>query len=148
MSDQEYQRWLRVKDQYQARYVPSAPKLIALVVDDSLSARRALAQFMTDLGLDVQTAKDGFEAIAVLEQVKPDILLVDLEMPRMNGLELTQHIRAGETDARLPIVMVTSRVTDKHRQMAAHAGVDAYLNKPWTEEDLMRLVQEQLPAMA
>lgn len=148
MSDQEYQRWLRVKDEYQARFVPSAPKLVALVVDDSLSARRALAQFMTDLGLDVQTAKDGFEAIAVMEKIKPDIVLVDLEMPRMNGLELTNHIRAGETDEHLPIVMVTSRVTDKHRQMAAQVGVDAYLNKPWTEEDLMRLVQEQLPEMA
>lgn len=148
MSDQEYQRWLRVKDEYQARFVPNAPKLVALVVDDSLSARRALAQFMTDLGLDVQTAKDGFEAIAVMEKIKPDIVLVDLEMPRMNGLELTNHIRAGETDEHLPIVMVTSRVTDKHRQMAAQAGVDAYLNKPWTEEDLMRLVQEQLPEMA
>lgn len=148
MNDQEYQRWLRVKDEYQSRFVPSSPKLVALVVDDSLSARRALAQFMTDLGLDVETAKDGFEAIAVMEKIKPDIVLVDLEMPRMNGLELTNHIRAGETDEHLPIVMVTSRVTDKHRQMAAQAGVDAYLNKPWTEEDLMRLVQEQLPEMA
>ncbi|MEY4589966.1 MAG: hypothetical protein RL497_2042 [Pseudomonadota bacterium] len=147
MNDQEYQRWLRVKDEYQARFIPVAPKLVALVVDDSLSARRALAQFMTDLGLDVQTAKDGFEAIAVMEKTKPDIVLVDLEMPRMNGLELTTHIRATENTERLPIVMVTSRVTDKHRQMAANAGVDAYLNKPWTEEDLMRLVQEQLPEM-
>jgi CheY-like chemotaxis protein len=147
MNDQEYQRWLRVKDEYQARFIPVAPKLVALVVDDSLSARRALAQFMTDLGLDVQTAKDGFEAIAVMEKIKPDIVLVDLEMPRMNGLELTTHIRATENSERLPIVMVTSRVTDKHRQMAANAGVDAYLNKPWTEEDLMRLVQEQLPEM-
>jgi chemotaxis protein histidine kinase CheA/ActR/RegA family two-component response regulator len=148
MNDQEYQRWLRVKDEYQARVVPTAPKLVALVVDDSLSARRALAQFMTDLGLDVQTAKDGFEAIAVMEKIKPDILLVDLEMPRMNGLELTNHIRAGEIGEHMPIVMVTSRVTDKHRQMAAQVGVDAYLNKPWTEEDLMKLVQEQLPEMA
>lgn len=148
MNDQEYQRWLRVKDDYQARFVPAAAKLVALVVDDSLSARRALAQFMTDLGWDVQTAKDGFEAISVMEKIKPDILLVDLEMPRMNGLELTHHIRAGETDQHLPIVMVTSRVTDKHRQMAVHAGVDAYLNKPWTEDELMRLVQEQLAEMA
>lgn len=148
MSDSEYQRWLRVKGDYQARFVAPAAKLVALVVDDSLSARRALAQFMEDLGLDVQTAKDGFEAIAVMEKITPNILLVDLEMPRMNGLELTHHIRASEIDAHMPIVMVTSRVTDKHRHMAAQAGVDAYLNKPWTEDELMRLVQEQLPEMA
>ena len=73
MSDQEYQRWLRVKDEYQGALCP-VRLLVALVVDDSLSARRALAQFMTDLGLDVQTAKDGFEAIAVMEKNKPLIL--------------------------------------------------------------------------
>jgi chemotaxis protein histidine kinase CheA len=148
MTQVEYQRWLRTKADLQARFIPPAAKPIALVVDDSLSARRALAQFMEDLGLEVVTAKDGFEAISVMQNTRPSLLLVDLEMPRMNGLELTSHIRAAETQTRLPIVMVTSRITDKHRQMASQAGVDAYLNKPWSEDELMQVVQAFLPVLA
>ena len=108
----------------------------ALVVDDSLSARRALAEFVSDLGFEVQTASDGLEAVAILEQELPDILLVDLEMPRMNGLELTSHVRSRDATQHLPVIMITSRSTEKHRQSAAQAGVDTYLIKPFSEDDL------------
>lgn len=117
---------------------------MALVVDDSLSARRSLAQFVTDMGMDVRTARDGFEAISVLEQRRPVLMLVDLEMPRMNGLELTAHIRSRQETCDIPVIMITSRTTDKHRRMAASAGVTAYLNKPWSDDELLSRIQEQI----
>jgi chemotaxis protein histidine kinase CheA/ActR/RegA family two-component response regulator len=114
----------------------------ALVVDDSLSARRALAEFVADLGFDVQTASDGLEAVAILEQSLPDILLVDLEMPRMNGLELTSHVRSRDETRHLPVIMITSRSTEKHRQNADQAGVDRYLVKPFSEDDLAAHIEQ------
>ncbi len=114
----------------------------ALVVDDSLSARRSLAEFVTDLGFEVQTASDGLEAIAILEQNLPDILLVDLEMPRMNGLELTAHVRSRDATKHLPVIMITSRSTEKHRQNADQAGVNMYLIKPFSEDDLATHIEQ------
>lgn len=117
---------------------------IALVVDDSLSARRSLAQFVGDMGMEVYTAKDGFEAIQIVQQRIPSVILVDLEMPRMNGLELTSHLRANDDTKDIPIIMITSRATEKHKSMAARAGVNSYLNKPWTDEELMTSIQSQI----
>ncbi|BBB63654.1 hypothetical protein UNDKW_5381 [Undibacterium sp. KW1] len=94
----------------------------ALVVDDSLSARRATAQIMRDAGYEVRTAIDGLDAVAILDEVLPDVILVDMEMPRMNGLELTSHVRARKLDKRIPIIMITSRSTQKHRQQGDAAG--------------------------
>jgi CheY-like chemotaxis protein len=90
----------------------------ALAVDDSLSARRSLAQFVQDTGLEVRTARDGLEAIEIINRKRPDIVLADLEMPRMNGLELAAHLRANQTTHDLPVIMITSRSTDKHRREA------------------------------
>lgn len=117
---------------------------VALVVDDSLSARRSLAQFVGDLGMEVYTAKDGFEAIQIIQQRIPTVILVDLEMPRMNGLELTSHLRANDETKDVPIIMITSRATEKHRSMASRAGVNSYLNKPWTDEELLSSIQGQI----
>ncbi len=113
----------------------------ALVVDDSLSARRALAQFIGDSGFEVGTARDGLEAIDLINAKRPDVVLLDLEMPRMNGLELTTHIRANSTTRGLPIVMITSRSTEKHRRQALAAGVNHYLTKPYSEEELIGCVE-------
>jgi len=112
----------------------------ALVVDDSLSARRSLAQFMTDSGFQVRTARDGIEAVKIMQGRKPDVLLVDLEMPRMNGLELTHHVRANDDTRDVPVIMITSRSTDKHRKQAETAGVTEYLTKPYAEDELMEHV--------
>lgn len=117
---------------------------VALIVDDSLSARRSLAQFVADMGMEVYTAKDGFEAINVLSQKKPSLMLVDLEMPRMNGLELTAHIRSREDTRDIPVIMITSRTTEKHKSMAQSAGVSSYLNKPWSDEELLSTIQQQI----
>jgi len=107
-----------------------------LVVDDSLSARKSLAQFVEDLGIEVRTARDGMEAISLIDKRKPDLVLVDMEMPRMNGLELTTHIRANTITHDMPIIMITSRSTDKHRKVALDKGVSHYMVKPFSENEL------------
>lgn len=116
-------------------------QLSVLIVDDSLSTRKSLAQFVGDLGLDVRTAKDGFEAVNAIQESIPDLILVDMEMPRMNGLELTAHVRAQASWEHIPIIMITSRNTEKHRQLAQAAGVNKYLTKPFSEDELLHEVQ-------
>jgi chemosensory pili system protein ChpA (sensor histidine kinase/response regulator) len=109
----------------------------ALVVDDSLSARRALAQLLSDSGYEVATASDGLDAIASIDEHTPDVILADLEMPRMNGLELTSHLRSKPDLQSLPVVMITSRGGEKHRAQALRAGVTHYLTKPYAEHELL-----------
>lgn len=116
----------------------------ALVVDDSLSARRSLADFVRDMGYEVHTARDGLEAIDVMQSKTPDLLLVDLEMPRMNGLELASHVRASAAISGIPIIMITSRSTEKHRKQAKAAGVDVYLTKPFSEDELLEYIRSTL----
>jgi CheY-like chemotaxis protein len=111
------------------------------VVDDSLSARRSLTQFLQDAGYEVRAARDGLEAVDILNGHKPEVLLVDLEMPRMNGIELTSYVRSTPKLADLPIVMITSRSAAKHREQAEAAGVNLYLTKPFAEDDLLEHLQ-------
>jgi chemosensory pili system protein ChpA (sensor histidine kinase/response regulator) len=115
-----------------------------LVVDDSLSQRRALEQLLSDVGYKVRTARDGIEAVNLIPLVKPALVLTDLEMPRMNGIELTTHIRAQSDLRKLPVIMITSRTTQKHRQMADEAGIDFYFVKPVRDEDLLSKMQTLL----
>ncbi len=111
-----------------------------LVVDDSLSVRRAMEQLLRDAGYEVRLARDGLEAITLMQGKRPDIMLVDMEMPRMNGIELSTHVRnsAGMND--IPIIMITSRSTDKHRKQAAAAGVSVYMTKPYAEDQLLQQI--------
>ena len=109
-----------------------------LVVDDSLSVRKSLVQLVSDAGYNVKAAKDGLEAIALLKDFMPGIILTDLEMPNMNGLEFTSHLRARPDTRELPVIMITSRSMDKHRKQAELAGVSVYMTKPYTDTDLLR----------
>lgn len=120
----------------------------ALVVDDSLSARRALAQSLSDAGYQVRTAIDGREALELLPEFRPDILLTDLEMPRLNGIELATHLRLRPEHRALPVVMITSRATAKHRSEAAKAGINLYLTKPYAEEELLRALRGLIDGQA
>lgn len=119
-----------------------------LVVDDSLSARRFLSGVVADLGMDAVTAFDGLDALEKIEQQRPDLLLLDLEMPRMNGLELTAQLRREPDTADLPVIMITSRSTIKHREKAELVGVNHYLTKPYQEEQLEALILESLRSTA
>jgi len=115
-----------------------------MIVDDSLSVRKSLSLLVEDAGFNVLLAKDGVEAIEVMNQTQPNVMLVDMEMPRMNGLELTAHVRANQATQNLPIFMITSRTTEKHKEQAKSAGVSAYLTKPYQEIELMDLIDKAL----
>lgn len=108
-----------------------------LVVDDSLSVRTALTELLTSEGFEVRQARDGVEALEEIEKARPDAVLLDLEMPRMNGLELASRLRARREYRDLPIIMVTSRSSDKHRNQARVSGVSEYLTKPFRESELL-----------
>ena len=126
-----------------ARLAPTAAPVTRVVVaDDSLSVRRALEQLMQDAGFEVATARDGFEALAAIQARPTHALLVDLEMPRMNGLEVARNLRNHAETRDLPVVMITSRATEKHLAMAEQAGVTRMLGKPFSEDALVTLVRE------
>lgn len=115
-----------------------------LVVDDSLSVRKGLMQLLQDAAYEVKGAGDGMEAIRALESFEPHLVCTDMEMPNMNGMELAQHLRMEESTRHLPIIMITSRSTEKHREQAMRAGVDFYLTKPYTDADLLKHVHNAL----
>jgi chemosensory pili system protein ChpA (sensor histidine kinase/response regulator) len=130
-----------------ARVVPvePAPKgPLALVVDDSITMRRVTQRLLERNSFRVVTAKDGVEAIGVLQDHHPDIILLDIEMPRMDGYEFAKHVRNNVDTAQVPIVMITSRVSDKHKARAIEVGVNDYLGKPYQERALLEAVRRQL----
>ena len=116
----------------------SAP--LVLVVDDSLTVRRVTQRLLVREGYRVALAKDGMDALEKLALERPAILLSDIEMPRMDGFDLVRNVRADARLAGLPVVMITSRIAQKHRDYAAELGVDHYLGKPYSEDELLQLV--------
>ena len=108
-----------------------------VVVDDSLSARKAVVQLLRDSGYEVAEAVDGLAAIPMIVKLKPFAVVTDLEMPNMNGVELTRYLRADAAMAQLPVVMITSRTMARHREMAREAGVSVYLTKPYSDAQLL-----------
>jgi chemosensory pili system protein ChpA (sensor histidine kinase/response regulator) len=126
---------------------PADERPVALVVDDSITVRRVTERFLQRNGMRVVTAKDGLDAISVLRDTRPDIILLDIEMPRMDGYEFASHVRNDERVADVPIIMVTSRVGDKHRARAIELGVNDYLGKPYQDSELLaaigRLLEER-----
>jgi chemotaxis protein histidine kinase CheA/ActR/RegA family two-component response regulator len=117
-----------------------------VVVDDSVSVRKSLMQLFEDAAYDVRAASDGLEAIRVIADFQPHAVCTDMEMPNMNGLELTQHLRQKAETKDLPIMMITSRSMDKHREQATRAGVDAYVTKPYVDMELMRQMRALIDA--
>jgi chemosensory pili system protein ChpA (sensor histidine kinase/response regulator) len=112
-----------------------------LVVDDAWSVRRSMQQLLEDAGYDVATAADGFEALERLRVKVPAVVLTDLEMPNLNGLELTRRMQDIPQWAAIPVVMITSRTSAKHREEGLKAGVDVYLTKPYQDADLLAQVR-------
>ena len=115
-----------------------------MVVDDSLTVRRVTQRLLERNNLTVMLAKDGVDALRQLQDAKPDVMLVDIEMPRMDGYDLTRNIRSSPVTASIPIIMITSRTAEKHRSMAFELGVNEYLGKPYQEDELMKLVRHYL----
>jgi len=115
-----------------------------MVVDDSLTVRKITGRLLAREGYHVVTAKDGVDALEQLSEIVPDVMLVDIEMPRMDGFDLTRNVRADKRTRGVPIIMITSRIADKHRNYAMEIGVNHYLGKPYDEEELLRLIGEYI----
>jgi chemosensory pili system protein ChpA (sensor histidine kinase/response regulator) len=115
--------------------VRAAPTV--MVVDDSLTVRRITGRLLAREGYAVVEARDGVEALEKLQSAVPDVMLLDIEMPRMDGFELTRRLRGDGRFRSLPIIMITSRTADKHRTLAMELGVNVYLGKPYQEEELL-----------
>ena len=108
-----------------------------MVVDDSITVRRVTSRLLKRHNMDVVTAKDGVDAMAQLQDRVPDIILLDIEMPRMDGYELARRLRNTKQLRDIPIIMITSRAGEKHRNYASEIGVDRYLGKPYQESELI-----------
>src|SRR6185436_2321149 len=117
---------------------------IIMVVDDSLTVRKVTSKHLQKRGLETLTAKDGQDAVEQLRDHMPDLMLVDIEMPRMDGYELTQRVRGDERLKHVPIIMITSRAGSKHRQKAFELGVDMYMSKPYQEDELFKNIEALL----
>ena len=123
---------------------PAHIRPVVMVVDDSLTVRKITGKHLTKHGMEVLTAKDGIDAWEQLRDRVPDIMLVDIEMPRMDGYELTSRIRSDERLRHIPIIMITSRAGAKHKQRALDIGVDDYMSKPYQEDELFRNIDKLL----
>lgn len=117
---------------------------VVMVVDDSITVRKVTARLLQRHQFQVMTAKDGVDAITQLHDDIPDVMLLDIEMPRMDGFELATIIRHDERLKHLPIIMITSRTGEKHRERAEQIGVNRYLGKPYNEETLLGTIDEML----
>lgn len=123
---------------------PVRKQPLVMVVDDSITMRKVTTRVLERNDLEVMTAKDGLDAVEQLQDRIPDLMLLDIEMPRMDGYELATYVRNDSRLKQIPIIMITSRTGEKHRQRAMEIGVDRYLGKPYQETDLLKNVQEAL----
>jgi chemosensory pili system protein ChpA (sensor histidine kinase/response regulator) len=121
-------------------------RTFALVVDDSITVRRVTQRLLERHGMRVMTAKDGVDALSILQDNLPDVILLDIEMPRMDGYELAAQVRGDARLADIPIVMITSRVGEKHRARAIELGVNDYLGKPYQENQLLDAIEPLVEA--
>ena len=131
----------RVSQVLSAEEIESERPTLVMVVDDSITVRKVTSRLLERNGMNVFTAKDGVDAISLLQERKPDILLLDIEMPRMDGFEVATLVRHDPRLQDLPIIMITSRTGDKHRERALGLGVNEYLGKPYQESVLLEHIQ-------
>jgi chemosensory pili system protein ChpA (sensor histidine kinase/response regulator) len=127
---------------------PPALAPLILVVDDSITVRRVTQRLLHREGYRVALAGDGLQALELLQDERPAVVLSDIEMPRMDGMELTRQIRQDPAFADLPIIVITSRIAQKHRDYAAALGVNDYLGKPYAESELLSLIRTHCTAAA
>ncbi len=113
---------------------------LVMVVDDSLTVRKITGRMLAREGYEFVTAKDGVDALQQLQDIRPDVILLDVEMPRMDGFEFARNVRVDESTRAIPIIMITSRTAEKHRNRALELGVNEYMGKPYQEEQLLALI--------
>ncbi len=117
-----------------------------MVVNDSLTVRKITSRLLTREGYQVVLAKDGVDALEQLLEVMPDVVISDIEMPRMDGFDLVRNIRADKRLGALPVIMITSRTAEKHRNYALEIGASHYLGKPYDEDELLSLIAGYIKA--
>lgn len=135
------QRVKHMQDQRDGSRSGNARRLV-MIVDDSVTVRKVTSRLLERQGYDIVTAKDGVDAIEQLENVRPDLMLLDIEMPRMDGFEVTNLVRHHDIHRDLPIIMITSRTGEKHRERAFSLGVTHYMGKPFQEAELLENIQQ------
>jgi chemosensory pili system protein ChpA (sensor histidine kinase/response regulator) len=113
---------------------------VVMVVDDSLTVRKITSRLLEREGYQVITAKDGLDALQLLRETLPAVMLVDIEMPRMDGFDLTRNVRGDARTKNIPIIIISSRTAEKHRSQAAALGVNAFLGKPYQEAELLQQI--------
>ena len=123
-----------------ADVAPTAPVGRILLVDDSISVRKFVGQMLERAGFQVITASDGAEALQILRETPVHALVTDLEMPRLSGFELIENLQRRPDLRELPVVILTTRVAEKHRALAQRLGIQHYVTKPVEEEPFVRLV--------
>ncbi|MEM9172143.1 MAG: Hpt domain-containing protein [Pseudomonadota bacterium] len=121
---------------------------LVLVVDDSITVRRVTERFLKRNNFRAATARDGLDAVSVIQEQKPDLILLDIEMPRMDGFEFASHVRNDPRFAQTPIIMITSRSGEKHKARAIELGVNDYLGKPYQDNQLLLAIRNQLEGQA
>ncbi|TNF07838.1 MAG: response regulator [Gammaproteobacteria bacterium] len=131
---------VEVHDSKQDRDQSSA--ICVMVVDDSVTVRKVTSRFLEREGFEVLTARDGVEAMKLLEDRRPDVMLLDIEMPRMDGFEVAKRVKGSNSLRAIPIIMITSRTGDKHRDRALALGVERYMGKPYQEDELLTAMSE------
>jgi chemosensory pili system protein ChpA (sensor histidine kinase/response regulator) len=124
---------------------PKRSTPLVLVVDDSVTVRKVTTRLLERHGMDVITAKDGVDAMAQLHETKPDVMLLDIEMPRMDGFEVATQVRHDERLKDLAIIMITSRGGEKHKNRAFEIGVNQYMGKPFQEKQLLETIESLMP---
>ena len=130
------------------RAAPSSGAATVMVIDDSLTVRRVTQRLLERNGYQVVLAKDGVDALRQMQDTVPDIILVDIEMPRMDGYDLTRNVRSSAATRDIPIIMITSRTAEKHRNVAFEVGVNEYLGKPYQEDELLGHIRRYLSQRA
>jgi chemosensory pili system protein ChpA (sensor histidine kinase/response regulator) len=129
-------------------FAPAAPveeeqgEKVIMVVDDSVTVRKVTGRFLEREGFRVISAKDGVEALQLLQDHIPDVMLLDIEMPRMDGFEVAKNVRTSSRLREIPIIMITSRTGEKHRERAFELGVNKYMGKPYQEDLLLANIKE------
>ena len=124
------------------RAAASSARKLVMVVDDSLTVRKFTTRLLTREGFEVITARDGMDALKMLTEHAPDAILLDIEMPRMDGFEFAKTIKGDSKTAHIPIIMITSRTAEKHRNRATELGVERFFGKPYQEDELLRSLRD------
>ncbi len=131
-----------VGDRPRAHVAPVSTQPLVMIVDDSLTVRKITSRLLQREGFAIATARDGVDALQLLGEQIPDVILLDIEMPRMDGFEFAKTVKNDARLSGIPIIMITSRTAEKHRSRAAELGVDLFLGKPYQEDELLRNLRE------